>query len=175
LTRSNGSGTHFGVESASDHIRKIIGKALNFEKLEKTLDAFSRTNVSTHGFFMIGFPTETEEEIMRTIDFAARSKLVTANFSVLQMFPGTPLAKEYLKDSPARGDDFSFSYDCVATNHSAVSDERLKQLQRLAMIRFYFRPRRLWRIFITSPNKRNLFLRNLGTVWSLVFKGKTKY
>ncbi len=167
---------HFGIESAADRIQGIIGKKLDFAKLEKSLDAFSKTKVSTHGFFMMGFPTETEEEIMQTIDFAAKSKLVTANFSLLQLFPGTPFSNTYLKDTPAvRGDDFSFSYDCVATNCSAVSSECLKKLQQTAMIRFYAKPGRVWRIFITSPNKKNLFFRNFGSVWGLIFKGKTKY
>ncbi len=166
---------NFGIESASPRVQKMICKSLNFDKLEHSINMTTRLKMSAHGFFMIGFPTETEEEIRQTIDYAAGSNLATANFSIVQMFPGTDLSNSFLKDTHDNDSDFSFSYDFSPSGTDKVSSSSLKKLQKTAMLRFYVNPSRVWRIFITSPNKKNLFFRNLLTVLSLVFKGKAKY
>ena len=165
---------NLGIESAVQRVQNIVAKPVNLGKVDQVIAWLNDSNISSHGFFMIGFPEETESEIMQTIDYAASSKLATANFSLVKVFPMTPLGDKYLSDVTF-SDDHSFSYDSVATNMSSVSDEKLKSLEKLAYIKFYFRPSRVWRIFRTSPNKKNLFFRNIFTVLSLVFTGKAKY
>ncbi len=166
----------YGVEAASPRIKDLIKKELDLKKLEKSILMANRAGISTHGFFIIGFPTETEQEMMETINYALRSKLATAVFFVLKLFPGTALADEYLTEIPDFNDDLTFSYDSpIIPNHSAVPDKRLIQIRRFAFIRFYLNPSRLWRIFKTTPDKKKLFTRNLGIVLSLIFKGTAKY
>ena len=167
---------HFGIETAVPRIQKIASKTLNMNKLNKAIGLTFQANISSHGFFMIGFPTETEPEIRKTIRYATTSKLATANFSIVKTYPGTPIGDTFLDDSKKSfDDDFSFSSDSTTTNYSGVPDARLKQLQRMAMISFYFRPGRIWHIFRTSPNKRNLFFRNIFTTLDIIIRGKTKY
>ncbi|MBI5676806.1 MAG: B12-binding domain-containing radical SAM protein [Nitrospirae bacterium] len=166
---------HYGIETAVPRVQKIVNKPINLERLNSVIELTDRANISSHGFFMMGFPTETEEEIMQTIIYATQSRLATANFSILKTFPGTPFGDRYLKGEQSFDDDFAFSYDSTSTNFSAVPDVRLKQLQKMAMKRFYLRPDRIWRIFRTSPNKKNLFTRNLLAVLSLIFRGRAKY
>ena len=113
---------------------------------------------------------------METINYALKSKLATAVFFILKLFPGTALAEKYLTYNPDFDDDLTFSYDSpIMPNHSAVPDKRLMQIRRFAFIRFYFNPSRIWRIFRTTPNKKKLFTRNLYIVLSLIFKGTAKY
>ncbi|MCX5848783.1 MAG: radical SAM protein [Deltaproteobacteria bacterium] len=166
----------YGVETTHPRIQNMIKKELDFDKLEKSILMANRAGISTNGFFIIGFPTETEQEMMATINYALKSKLATAVFSILKLFPGTALAEEYLTYDPDFNDDFTFSFDSpIMPNHSAISDKRLMQLRRFAFIRFYFNPSRIWRIFRTTPNKKNLITRNLNIVLSLIFKGTAKY
>ncbi|RLB77404.1 MAG: hypothetical protein DRH24_16290 [Deltaproteobacteria bacterium] len=167
---------HFGIETAVPRIQKIASKPINMNKLKKAIELTFQAGISSHGFFMIGFPTETETEIKKTIRYAKTSKLATANFSIVKTYPGTPIGDAYLDDSKKSfDDDFSFSSDSTTTNYSRVPDARLKQLQRMAMISFYFRPGRIWQIFKTSPNKRNLFFRNIFSTLDIIIRGKTKY
>ena len=49
----------------------------------------------THGFFLIGSPGETEEDILESFRFAARLKLDTFGFNRLCVYRGTPLWQEY--------------------------------------------------------------------------------
>jgi len=166
---------HFGIETIVPRVQRIVNKPLDRMTLDRSIAMTDDAGISSHGFFMIGFPSETESEIRQTISYAVRSRLATANFSIVKIFPGTPLGDSYLKDEQQFDDDFAFSYDSTTTNFSAVPSEVLKRMQRDAMIRFYFRPSRIWRIFRTSPNKRNLFFRNFVSTMSLIVRGKTKY
>ncbi len=50
----------------------------------------------THGFFLVGSPGETEEDILESFRFAARLKLDTFGFNRLCVYRGTPLWREYV-------------------------------------------------------------------------------
>ena len=166
---------HYGLETITPRIQKLINKQYDIRKINNTIELTSSAGIGSHGFFMMGFPTETEREIRQTIDYAANSKLTTASFSILKIFPGTPFGDKYFEEEPSFEDDFTFSYDAISFNHSAVADAKLKKLNQWAYLKFYLRPRRIWQIFLTSPNKRNLFFKSLVTVLSLIFRGKAKY
>lgn len=165
---------NLGIESAVPRIQKMVSKPIDLDSLDNVIGLINRARISSHGFFMIGFPGETEAEIMETIRYATHSRLATANFSLVKVFPRTPLGDKFLKQE-VYTDNFSFSYDSVTTNFSQVSDARLKELEKLAYTKFFFRPARIWRIFWTTPNKKKLFFNNLLTVLSLILRGKTKY
>ncbi len=58
------------IESVTPRLQKMMGKNLNIEKARVAIEAASRRFI-TRVFFIIGFPTETFEEAMDTIRFAA--------------------------------------------------------------------------------------------------------
>lgn len=79
------------VETAVPRLQKMIGKNLNPDKAWAALDAASRRFIVC-GFFMIGFPSETYEEAMENIRFAASLEYMTQPvLNVLRLFPGTSL------------------------------------------------------------------------------------
>ncbi|OGG96382.1 MAG: hypothetical protein A2527_02130 [Candidatus Lambdaproteobacteria bacterium RIFOXYD2_FULL_50_16] len=103
LKRSGGTIMKFGAESGSDRILKLIQKGI---VAEQTLEANQRCKefgIIPAFSFIIGFPTETFEEINQTIDFAFRLKKENPDaqletFATYTAFPGTPmypLALEY--------------------------------------------------------------------------------
>jgi len=50
-----------------------------------------------HGFFVVGNPDETIEDIRATFDFASKLPLDTFGFNRLCVYRGTPLWQEYVK------------------------------------------------------------------------------
>lgn len=166
----------YGVETASPRIQRLIKKELDLNKINESISMSNRAGISTNGYFIIGFPTETEQEMMETIHYALKSDLATAVFFILKIFPGTALAEEYLNQDTDFNDDLTFSYDSpIIPNHSTLSDKRIMQIRRSAFIRFYLNYLRIWRIFRTTPNKKKLITRNLGIILSLTFKGTSKF
>jgi anaerobic magnesium-protoporphyrin IX monomethyl ester cyclase len=161
----------FGIESACDRILSLIGKRQNLEKINKVVVNCAKEGIGTHGFFMIGFPTENEQEIRQTIEFARATRLTTANFSLVKLFPGTQLYERFDHPPVDPMDSSSFSYDLVGYNLSDVNKERLMQLRALAYRRFYTKLRRIWDVWRFTPNKIGLFRKNLFSVLKLVTRG----
>lgn len=161
----------YGVESASETVRKRIHKNLNLEKLEEAIRLTAKHGIAVSGYFMIGFPNETEQEMEDSIQFACNSKLHIAVFSRVIPFPGTELYNEVLKE----GFDYSrelfdrISFEKISINLSAVSDEKLEEKARSGLRRFYMNPGRLFRIFMVYPGKINLFLEGLRVAKKKLF------
>jgi radical SAM superfamily enzyme YgiQ (UPF0313 family) len=161
----------FGIESGSERILAMIGKRQDLTKINEIISDCYREGIGTHGFFMIGFPGETEEEIRKTIEFARQSRLTTANFSLVKLFPGTDLYERVGKPLLNSQDGRLYCFDLIGVNLSQVSDERLMQLRAMAYRRFYSRPRRIWDVWKFTPNKTGLFTKNLFSVLKLSTRG----
>ena len=117
--------------------------------------------VFTRGFFMVGFPTETEEELRATYDFALRSDLHIAIFSVVTPFKGAPMYDTFVEHGKLKEDYNPLDYEYFGTpfNASEVPDDLFRRLYRSNYLRFYFNPKRMYRIFRDRPVVADLPLR----------------
>lgn len=147
-----------GVESGSERIQKLIRKNLNLNELRDAVARADFRGIITHGFFMLGFPTETEEEMMQTINFACSSALTMAGFFFVNPYPNTELyriGREMGRVSHFEG--YEGCYTDVAVNLSEVSTKRLEQLLHLAYRKFYLNPARMAKIAWRIPHKMDLY------------------
>lgn len=160
---------NYGIESAAPRIQKIMGKGLNLPHAKNIIEETVRRKILCGAFFMLGFPSETEEEVQKTIDFAVKSKLHTAVFAIATPFPGTKLFN--LAEEKGLNADISFStVGKVSVNMSAIQNERLENLRIIAYRKFYFNPLRWWRIFIRVPRKSSIFKNFLEVIKVAFFK-----
>jgi len=145
------------VESAVPRLQRVMQKNLKIDKVRRIVDFIARQGVMVHGAFMLGFPTETEEEMRATIDWAARSSFHTAAFFRVIPFKGTELFEQVHAAGYDLPTDWS-AYEPYQSdiNLSRVPEPRILELRKLAYRRFYLSPRRLWRIFALIPNKANM-------------------
>ncbi len=144
----------FAIETASPRLQKAIHKNIDLEKLKAAVATAARVGIFCQGFFMLGFPTETREEMMTTIRFSTKLALHIATFSIVLPFKGT----EVYDTAVALGRKANFSYDEYdvmegLVNVSELPDEELYRIHRLAYRRFYLRPRLIVRLFWRYPNK----------------------
>jgi len=63
---------HFGFETASPKIRKAMNKTINIEKTEKVIKSLNDCNIPFHINFMIGYPGETEETVLESVEFCEK-------------------------------------------------------------------------------------------------------
>jgi len=83
---------HLGIESATDRIvNGVYKKNIDLNSVAAAVDVLEQHNVRTLGFFMLGAPTESMGEVIKTIRFAAGLNLSEATFSITTPFPGTAL------------------------------------------------------------------------------------
>lgn len=125
------------VETASARIQAMIRKNLDLGRVEETVLNARDLGVVTIGNFMLGFPTETEKELLSTIDFACRLPLNFASFMTVTPFPGTRLF-EMCPDAAAP-DESGMHFYRKDHNLSTLSDRKFFSFRRLAYRRFYAR------------------------------------
>jgi anaerobic magnesium-protoporphyrin IX monomethyl ester cyclase len=139
-----------GIESGSERIQALIKKHVTVEQIrEKALMIAGSSRIKIIGYFMIGFPDETEEEILQTINLAASLPLYRANFTLVIPIPGTELFKQALREGKITLQDVNWdtcTSDQISFQRSHISSKRLVQLHRLAYRRFYGRPRIVWQL-----------------------------
>jgi radical SAM superfamily enzyme YgiQ (UPF0313 family) len=73
----------FGIETGSQRLQKVINKNLNLEKVKEIIKMVYDNGIYTYADFMVGLPTETEEEMKQTLEFAKSLKL---DYAVFGMF-----------------------------------------------------------------------------------------
>jgi len=145
------------VESASERIQRLIKKHLDLEKTKKIIEIVDKHNILIRGFFMMGFPGETEEEMKKTIDYACNSALHIAMFYITIPFKGTELynmVKDELEDK--NYSYYDYEYVKSRFNLSPVEQNTLIELQALAYRRFYLNPWRWRRVLQVAPYKIDL-------------------
>ncbi len=145
------------VESAVPRIQKVMKKNLKIDKVSRIVDYIAKKGVMVHGAFMLGFPSETEEEMQQTIDWAAKSSFHTAAFFRVIPFKGTELFQQVEHAGYELPSDWS-AYEPYQSeiNLSTVPEDKIFTLRKSAYRRFYFNPKRMWRLFKSIPNKSNM-------------------
>ena len=147
---------NMGVESASQRVLDdIYDKGITVEGVRNALQLSRKHGVFVQGYFMLGAPGETLEEMRQTIAFAAREPFDDALFDITTPFPHTKLW-DLTKDLINR--DFS-DFDCFHTSvyHlEGITPRRIERMKKLAFWRFYMHPRRFARTLRTVLGPRNL-------------------
>lgn len=78
-----------GVESGSEKVQKSINKEINLEQVRKMAKMLRENNLFWAGFFMMGFPGETKDDVLATLDFMKEVKPNWVCFSIFTPYPGT--------------------------------------------------------------------------------------
>ena len=81
----------YGIESGSDRILRAIKKNTTCEKIEYAVRSTKRAGISPCGFFIIGLPTETEDDIKETLDLLLRLPLDEFHIMHTVPLPGCEL------------------------------------------------------------------------------------
>jgi len=88
----------FGVEAGTQKILDRLDKRQTLTQIAHAVSEAKKHGIErAHGFFLVGSPGETVEDILESFRFCARLKLDTFGFNRLCVYRGTPLWKEYLE------------------------------------------------------------------------------
>jgi radical SAM superfamily enzyme YgiQ (UPF0313 family) len=97
MSKANCNFLAFGVEAGTQKVLDRLHKKQTLKQVEHAVREAKRHGIArVHGFFLIGSPGETEEDILASFRFAARLKLDTFGFNRLCAYRGTPLWQEYI-------------------------------------------------------------------------------
>ncbi len=157
ITKLSEAGTvfmAFAVETATPRLQKMLRKNINVEKIRRNITLARRAGIICQGFFMLGFPTETREELQATVDFAVDSDLHAAQFFMVNPFEGTELAEMAAKMGKPVHTKWEVTYMSEGfTNLTDLSDGELDAIRRRGLRRFWLRPGRIWSLVRDLPDK----------------------
>jgi|UniRef100_A0A7V6DQ09 anaerobic magnesium-protoporphyrin IX monomethyl ester cyclase len=134
----------FGVESGSQRILDLVKKKITLEQCERAVRLAKAAGLETECYFMIGHPTETEEDIKKSIAFAIKLNPDYAKFAITIPLPGTPLFNEMTAQGRIKTrnwDKYNFSLPPKELyDHDTLSWEVIERYYTLSHRKFYFRP-----------------------------------
>jgi len=132
----------FGIESGSQRMLDFIKKGIRLEAVAQAVAWTREAGILTLGYFIMGFPTETEETIKETINFSCSLLLDDISIFFLTPFPGT----EIYRTTESYGiQDKDWGKMSLFTDPSFIPNgltkEKLIYYRKKAFLKFYFRPR----------------------------------
>ncbi len=140
FSRNGCYGIGYGIESGSEKTQRFMKKGFSLNQARKAIELTKSYGIKVKLLFMIGFPDETKEDIMKTINFAKEQEPDFTVFSIVTPLPGTELF-EMVKDDIPDTSKNSFSYHSMNFSiNKNFSYEELIEFQKLAYRKFYMRP-----------------------------------
>ncbi len=130
----------YAVETGSPRLQRLIRKNLDLEKVFRAIEYSAGNGIITRGFFMLGFPTETEGEALQTVEFAKASSLCGATYFTVVYFPGTELYQlaQSLGCFQDGGYNVQRDYVQVGSGPYSYSLDTLAELKKKAIREFAF-------------------------------------
>ena len=162
----------FGTESGSQRILDRLKKEQTLEEVETAVINAKNAGIEiVHGFFVVGNPDETIEDIRATFDFASKLPLDTFGFNRLCVYRGTPLWQEYVNRGLVSDATDWYKYfkcseiDPTCLPGETIHAERNAGLRRLFLYKLRHFPRQVFRLL-----RRFLRYMPIGDVAYLLFK-----
>jgi radical SAM superfamily enzyme YgiQ (UPF0313 family) len=150
-----------GLESGNERIRKeIFNRHMTDEQIVNAFDIANSLGIRTSSFNMIGLPTETREDVFKTIELNRKAGAGTLNVYYLYPFQKTEI-RRYCEEHnllPTDTKNLSIS-DGEKFNLSQIPEEELKGLKKTFIL--YVRlPKENWPIIkiCEKNNKLSNFL-----------------
>ena len=156
------AGTHYmaiAIETVSAKFQKLVRKNLKIERARQSLNWARGNGIEVSGFFMIGFPGESVDEVRATLEFALAEPFDSVFVSIVAPFKGTKLRTDMesgLFGEMTQQGTAALNELFPIVHNQALPIELLLKLQRDCYWRFYRRPRSLALLTRKLTNFRNV-------------------
>lgn len=149
MARSGLVQINMGIESGAQRILDdVYDKRITVEQVREAAAIARKLDLRVGGYFMLGAPTETRAEVVRTIEYAAGLPIDEAAFNVTTPLPGTYLWDKTQELVGTAWQDFDYYHRSVYESDQVLPSWQLDLYKKWAYLRFYaLTPRRAWRIF----------------------------
>lgn len=169
----------FGIESGSQKILDRLKKKQTIEQITNAVVTAKKSGIElVHGFFVVGSPDETAEDIMMSFDLAARIPLDTFGFNRLCTYRGTPLWEEFVQRGVVNDETDWYKYfKCSEIDPTCLSGEEINAVRKAGfrklflykIVHYPFQTFRLLKRFL-----KHMSVRDLAYILFKPFLGKSK-
>ena len=131
----------FGIESGDQNVLDFAHKRITLEQMEEAVRWTKEAGMETKGFFILGFPLETEESIMNTINFSKRIMLDDISVNLMTPFPGSEIYNIADKYGKFNKDWSKMNMLQSVFIPNGLSEDKLSYYNKKMLKEFYLRPR----------------------------------
>lgn len=164
---------YVGIESASDQILQSVNRKIGVEHCINAVNLAKKFGIGVMGYFMIGFPGETKEDMKKTLNLMLDLPLDFMETTILTPMPSTPLYMKAIEEG--KMDDWYRRYTMSPWKdawykyyETTVSSQELYDIQKMIYLRFYFRPSYVMRLAMKTKGKRSFIIR-FKTAFALLY------
>ena len=170
----------FGIESGDQYVLdKIIDKSLNLKTVEEVAKICKEIGITTAAFYIIGFPGEKKEHMLRTVELALRLKKeydVGMLLHVATPSLGTRLYRECLEKGYIQGELTSRAFaevrqtrgmplinteDFTASEVKEIAAMAVQRYKKLSLINYFKNPWKTLRTALHNPKIVLKFIENI--------------
>jgi len=157
----------YGIESSDQRVLDSVKKNISMSQIRNAVMLTKKCGIGIVGYFIIGFPSDTEATIKSTIKFA-KDLSILSKFSILTPFPGTELFKMLDKQGLILTYDWSkyIVHQEPIFRHPNLSPEKIFELYREAYRTVYSNPKLILQE-ISSVQSVTHFFRLMKGGWNL--------
>jgi anaerobic magnesium-protoporphyrin IX monomethyl ester cyclase len=145
----------FGIESGSQKILNRLKKDQTLAQIEAAVNNAKQAGIEiVHGFFVVGNPDETEEDMRQTFRFASRLRIDSFGFNRLCVYRGTPLWQEYVRRGLVNdATDWYKYFKCSSIDPTVLAGDeihriRSRELRRLMVYKLFHYPVQTFRLLL---------------------------
>lgn len=137
---------HYGVEAGTQKILDVLKKGITLKMVKQAFAWTKKIGIQTAAYFMIGSPTETKEDILKTIKLIKELDPDYAQIAITTPFPATELYQLALTEKIIDHDVWQEFAQNPQTSfvppiwEKEISREELFNLLKKAYQSFYLRP-----------------------------------
>lgn len=147
----------YGIESGSQRMLDIMHKRITLDQVRKAVTMTKKLGINIRGYFLMGLPYETIDDMKNTIEFAIELDIEVASFTIFVPLPGTLDYKRALKSGYFPDPEYylhrvypEFNFpDSLLYVPEGVREEELLSLHKAAYNKYYFRPKFLLKNMLT--------------------------
>ncbi|MFH1511395.1 MAG: radical SAM protein [Candidatus Woesearchaeota archaeon] len=145
LMRSAGLRKVFmGIESGSQRVLdEVYQKGISLGQVRQSVSILKKLGLKIQGYFMMGAPTETVEDVSDTIRLASELSIDEATFSITTPLPHTYLYEKTRHMICTDVGNFDYYKNPVLSGAEVIPRRVLRRLKQQALLRFYLSPKRL--------------------------------
>jgi radical SAM superfamily enzyme YgiQ (UPF0313 family) len=158
-----------GVESGSLRILKGMNKSRspeNWHRLCRKVFGWTKElRIGTNAYYVIGNPTETKEEIEKTINFALELNADSIQVHFYTPYPGSAAWDKYKDQLADQNPEKMYHYAAPLISFAGVSNEELLKLRSKFYLRYLFRPGFAVKHLVRHGS---FYMHNLDIFWTLL-------